>query len=743
MRFKLNNSNRKLYLRIFLSITLCITITMIILSSILYVNFENTVSDQIYLESVRSLKQVNKEVSNMAETALTISYQIYRDFTIQKLLFYSQPDVFDLTPALTQLVNYRLSIPFIDSIYVYNGITNVIYVEGGSSDYMGDNRETFADTGIIACIDNYKNYRPYIPIPREYINKYDKNISKYYYTFLMYDMIDESNAVVINIKEDWISSAINTKPDIDGSNTFIIDSNGMLVSNSEDNSMMSDYSQREYIKLILKNESSSGYFINSVNNVESLIVYTEPDSFGWRYVRTVPLNNVFKDVKSIRNITILISIVILFIGILISFIVSGRIYSPMRKIINNLETLEDEKRLNKLKIRQEFITNIALGKDVVNEKHHYQNYNDLGINIGINSKIYAILITLDNYSSFIQINNIEDRNLYKFAITNISSEILSQFGPIEATDMGNDIILLVFDASRFEMEAQKSMFADALKKAQADVMKYFELSFSVSVSSSGNGIESLHQLYKQTLETSQYRMFKGIGCIIFEDDINPISAKEYNYPINKEKLLIDALMACKIEEVRNIYDEIVKGTFEHSIIAFDLTISHLLFTINNTVRLIKNNNSLPDDFDVSIPVRVLKQAQTVDEINNKFYDLFLRIENQLEDKRKSKYDNIVNKINSIITTEYLNPGLSIDSIAEELGMSTAYICRLYKQYTLHTILDDIVKIRMEKARELLMNTELSINEIAEKTGYSNTTYFHKAFKTANGVTPSEYRKNNK
>lgn len=74
-------------------------------------------------------------------------------------------------------------------------------------------------------------------------------------------------------------------------------------------------------------------------------------------------------------------------------------------------------------------------------------------------------------------------------------------------------------------------------------------------------------------------------------------------------------------------------------------------------------------------------------------------------------------------------------------MSTPYICRLYKQYTLHTILDEIVETRMKKARELLLNTDFSIIEIAEKVGFANSTYFHKSFKTINGVTPNEYRKN--
>jgi len=67
--------------------------------------------------------------------------------------------------------------------------------------------------------------------------------------------------------------------------------------------------------------------------------------------------------------------------------------------------------------------------------------------------------------------------------------------------------------------------------------------------------------------------------------------------------------------------------------------------------------------------------------------------------------------------------------------------RIYKQYTLHTVLEDIILMRMGKARELLLVTEDSISDIAGNVGFANSTYFYKAFKQMNGVTPNEYRKN--
>ena len=52
-----------------------------------------------------------------------------------------------------------------------------------------------------------------------------------------------------------------------------------------------------------------------------------------------------------------------------------------------------------------------------------------------------------------------------------------------------------------------------------------------------------------------------------------------------------------------------------------------------------------------------------------------------------------------------------------------------------------IEHRLEYARQLLVNTDLSVNEIIRKIGYQNKTYFYKIFKQRYGITPSEYKYN--
>ena len=726
--------------------TLFIVVTIIIMSSVLYVNFEKAASEQIYIANMESLRKVDNEVSIMSKTALTISNQIFRDVSVSKLMYYSAPDIFDMSIALDQLINYRLSIPFIDSIYVYNKYVNRIYIESGESGISGPaqaTKEDFYDSQIMDIISNYRQYKPYEPIPRIY--KLPDGTERGLYTFIMYDYVAGGdtlhNAIFVNISEEWINDVLRDSSEYKGSNTFIINSKGVSVSHNNTFQMSKDYSDRSYIQRILDDPNSPGHFSDTIDGVKSLVVYTATDIYGWRFVRIIPYTTIFDRIETIRTVTIIFSLCILLLGIILSFVISKRLYSPIRKLISNLEySLESENRDITRLMKQEFIRNLAEGRTVSSGDELKKRYETLKISLDFDSRVKLLLFRIDRYSAFMQNNNIEDRDLLKFAIVNISCEVLSELYKIEAADMGADKVLVILGASGPDTELDDGEISRKLDFIKSSLQEYLDLSVSVSVSASGFSVLDVRQLYNSVLEASLYRLFYGHGCTIFSSEINDFKLKDYNYPVQKEKLLIEALMAGKGEETKRIYDDLINETAGYQIDVFNLTISHLIFTLNNTIKIIKGNNSIPD-LGPTTHIMYTNDIETVDEINKQFYSLFDSVARSLEEKKSSKHEELIAKVDHIIQTDYAKQDISVDSIARTLGISVPHMCRVYKQYTLNTIQQKIMEVRMNKAREMLIDTEESIVDIAEKTGFSNSNYFHKAFKASNGVTPKEYRIN--
>ncbi|MDF2923456.1 MAG: response regulator [Paenibacillaceae bacterium] len=83
--------------------------------------------------------------------------------------------------------------------------------------------------------------------------------------------------------------------------------------------------------------------------------------------------------------------------------------------------------------------------------------------------------------------------------------------------------------------------------------------------------------------------------------------------------------------------------------------------------------------------------------------------------------------------------ISLVTVAESVGLSTAYLSKLFKQATGENFSDYLSCIRVEKAKQFLHDPRYKIYEISERVGYQNLKHFYKLFKQITGVTPSEYR----
>jgi len=89
---------------------------------------------------------------------------------------------------------------------------------------------------------------------------------------------------------------------------------------------------------------------------------------------------------------------------------------------------------------------------------------------------------------------------------------------------------------------------------------------------------------------------------------------------------------------------------------------------------------------------------------------------------------------------HLAEDVSLTVLAEEFHLSAAYISQLFKSEIGVNFLTYLTNIRMEQARRLLLSTSLSIAQVSEQSGYGDYRVFTKVFKKAQGVTPSQYRR---
>lgn len=143
---------------------------------------------------------------------------------------------------------------------------------------------------------------------------------------------------------------------------------------------------------------------------------------------------------------------------------------------------------------------------------------------------------------------------------------------------------------------------------------------------------------------------------------------------------------------------------------------------------------------------------------NKEQDIFLTqillselliMSNKYLEERKSKesitiasapkYERI-GQIAAYLNANY-NEKITLENVAKEFYISPFYLSRIFKEGTGFNLINYVNYIRINKAKELLETTDLTIMTISEQVGFESTTHFDRVFKDIVGRSPLKYRKN--
>lgn len=90
--------------------------------------------------------------------------------------------------------------------------------------------------------------------------------------------------------------------------------------------------------------------------------------------------------------------------------------------------------------------------------------------------------------------------------------------------------------------------------------------------------------------------------------------------------------------------------------------------------------------------------------------------------------------------QHVREEINLDKIASQVGLTGAYISTIFKKETGMTLTSYLIQLRIERAKELIRNTDKTINEIAYEVGYVDARYFSKLFIKTVGIKPVEYRR---
>jgi AraC-like DNA-binding protein len=448
---------------------------------------------------------------------------------------------------------------------------------------------------------------------------------------------------------------------------------------------------------------------------------------------------IIEKITTMQRYTLFIAFGILLIGLIVSIALSRKLNKPIQVIVSKLESLETEKSNRAHEVKQELLRSLLQGNDGHSGDSIRQRLAESGVKLDFNGVILVMLFKVDRFEQFCSRYNQKDRGLFKYCVMNIASELISRHFTNEGVDMENDSIVFLLNPTGCTDELLENRLYELMEGIQTNVEKYLEFTISVVMSPVFTGISELSEHYSTARYAMNSRVFFGHSAVIHADRISQSGTKNYTYPQIKEKMLFDALRLGKLQEAESAYLDIIHSLAGYSYAVFQSTITHLAILIGTSFDSTDKSSGEPMVYDLSRLISDVSRMETLEEINEAFRGVFRSIIDRMEDRRSSKHEHLVQDIMTFIKKQYNDTNLSIDSIADAMGLSPIYLGRLFKRLTGYSVADHINGIRMEKAKELLLHSDLSVNEIMEKTGFLSSGYFYTQFKKQHGVTPSQFR----
>lgn len=247
--------------------------------------------------------------------------------------------------------------------------------------------------------------------------------------------------------------------------------------------------------------------------------------------------------------------------------------------------------------------------------------------------------------------------------------------------------------------------------------------------------------------------FKGdwFGLAVLKIE-NYQALSTYGKAVSLESAIISVSTICK--EISEEYGTMpFTGSNQGVNILFSFSGPEVIGTIANIVERIKER--VEESLNVNVVIGVGNVYEGLKGIPISYNEAVLAVE--MKDLMKagsivymsnikeseSSHNLLINQIVDYVDHNYFKESLTLNDIAQIVHISPTYISTIFKKYKNINFSDYLIRIRMEKAKELLVNTDLKAYEVCERIGYSDHHYFSILFKKYTGYTITEFKEINK
>ncbi|QNK57040.1 response regulator [Paenibacillus sp. PAMC21692] len=417
----------------------------------------------------------------------------------------------------------------------------------------------------------------------------------------------------------------------------------------------------------------------------------------------------------------------------------GTVLGAVRAELETQESLKDSKEKKPL---------VPPNMDLIKEKYlkdflfygiySVEEFEQFAANSGLRlSQVRMMACTVEVDSYFVLKEKFKDKNghLIKAALLNIFYEIMNACKRGETIYLDETHYLILFSFE--DQVSEQSIHAEAhevLNKVKDAIHTFFGGSVSFGISGVQSGFKSLRKLYFESMHALDRKFITGPGQKHKAEDA--IDLGHINAQIDNLRAytplrdIISPMKQDELEQYLNAFSNALTGEKN----AIRIMLYQFIQWVNANVHEDQHNENILL-FQVT---EKLNQCDTLPEMLEHVHEY---IEKIVEESRSHlQMSKEISKAVQYIKQNY-DRNISLQQVADHVNLSFGYLSNLFKKELRITFVEYLNCYRIERAKELLIKTNLKSYDIAVKVGFSpEYTYFSKVFKKMTGMNPNDFRK---
>ncbi len=326
--------------------------------------------------------------------------------------------------------------------------------------------------------------------------------------------------------------------------------------------------------------------------------------------------------------------------------------------------------------------------------------------------------------------------LMAFAVYNISDEIVRLYHA-GVVCQGNDNQVLILFQTNKPREFERTVIK-ICSKISNEVKQFIKLGLTIGIGRYITAIKNIYKSYEEAETAINYRYLLGEGRMIDMEEIG----NKLEQDITIDDLLEALSLSIKWNDRVKI-DEVflkIQENIKQSLVSKNRSCLYLQQIVGVLTDILRASDL------IGTLIYTMKDQLLTDIVKSKTFaqamellrDYCYRVGDELENQKNTTGKKHALRAIDYIEKNYADPDLNLNSICSYLSISTSRFSTIFKNAMGETFMDILIGIRMQKAKELLENTDLKNYEIAERVGFSDPHYFSISFKKVTGKTPTKY-----